>query len=148
MIINLYETSSAKNVINKVLNNQYQLNIIARKDFDVLNPMLILSEGTEDLRLYNYCTIPELNRSYFVDRIEPFNSEMINLYLSCDVLETYKGQVLSCNARYRRRIKTGDYYNFNSESLTNPETTLISSDKGFDGERTLILSTLVGESNG
>ena len=38
---------------------------------------------------------------------------MFHVELSCDVLETYKDKILASKARFKRKVKTGDYYKAN-----------------------------------
>lgn len=108
MDLHFYKTLDDSNVINKTLTNQKTISIVARHDFNVLNPDLILVCDV-DYSEYNYCHIPELNRFYFVDSFEFINSEMIRLSLSVDVLETYKSDLLNTVCDYRGKAVVGDY---------------------------------------
>lgn len=108
----LYKVDDADNVINKVKNDGVSFQINLRNDIDLSSPVLMLSnvDGV-DYFDYNYIHIPALKRFYFIDDIESVNNSLWRLFLSCDVLETYKNDLLNSLSRFRRGIKTGDYIN-------------------------------------
>lgn len=139
----LYKTESADNVINKTLTDPMPLNINLRRGVDISAPMLRLQLAV-DLSGYNYAHIPDLGRYYFINEVESLTLDVWMLRLSVDVLESYKAEIMSSNARYMRGIKTGDYFNATIESNINSVVSLHESDKGLEGEPTLILTT-VGE---
>lgn len=139
----IYKTESADNVINKTLTEPLAMDINLRRGVDISAPVLRLQLAV-DLSGYNYAHIPDLNRYYFINDVESVTLDIWQLRLSVDVLETYKADILASNARYMRGIKTGDYFNATLDSNINASVTLYESDKGFEGEPTLILTT-VGE---
>lgn len=143
MQLKLCKTTNAKNEINKTFTDELTLNIALKNDFDILSPSIKLELPTGiNAYSFNYCYIPELNRYYFIDDIESINFRIWNFICSCDVLETYKAEILASNARLRRSIKTGDYLSANIESNVNADITTHQSNKGFVGEPELILSTV------
>lgn len=142
MLITLYKTNDAANVINKTLNNPLNIQIVLRRDFDLSAPELILKQEGQLLRDYNYCEIVDFERKYFIDRIENISNNLWKLILVCDVLETYKNEILSANCRFMRKIKSGDYYSGSFESVLEPENTLHFSSKGLSEGTNLILTTI------
>lgn len=104
----LYNTDDGINVINKTLNNEVEININLKRDTDILNPEIVLKG---DFRGFNYAYIPDLNRYYFINSMEQLNLQLVKLSLECDVLETYKNDIISSNARFKRNIKDGDFEN-------------------------------------
>ena len=87
----LYRTLDNANVINKVLTDPVTVNITLKNDVNIINPEIVLSG---DFRGYNYAHIPELNRFYFIESFEQINLRFGKLFMSCDVLETYKADIL------------------------------------------------------
>lgn len=142
MLITLYKTNDAANVINKTLNNPLNIQIALRRDFNLSAPELILKQEGQLLRDYNYCEIVDFERKYFIDRIENISNNLWKLILVCDVLETYKNEILSANSRYMRKIKSGDYYNGSFESVLDPENSMHFSNKGLAEGTSLVLSTI------
>ena len=108
----LYSIDDNDNIINKNLGMGLNVPIHLKGDFDLVNPTVILNG---DFRQYNYAHIPYLNRYYFIERFEQLNLKMVQLYLKCDVLESYKSDILNSVARFKRGIKNGDYHNINIE---------------------------------
>lgn len=137
----LYHVSDAENVINKNLVNGLEIDINLKASVDLVNPEIILNG---DFRGYNYAHIPELNRFYFIDRIEQLNLKLIKLSLSCDVLETYKADILNSNARFKRNIKNGDYQNISIDYSNQTISTNYNSDGVPMDGNTMIISTIGG----
>ena len=110
MKLYLYNIQDSNNVINKTLENAYDLDIILKRDVNIINPELILSTlDNIDYSNYNYAHIPELKRYYFIDQVINLNYKLWQLNLECDVLESFKNDILNSNAVFNRGIKSGDY---------------------------------------
>ena len=111
MILNLYVVNDGDNVINKNKTNKTSITINLKRDVNISSPSIILlDDATVNHSDFNYAEIEELGRFYFVDNIQRLNNKMIQMDLVCDVLETYKADILASRARFYRNIKTGDYY--------------------------------------
>lgn len=137
----LYHVNDAENVINKTLVNGLELDISLKASVDIVNPEIVLNG---DFRGYNYAHLPDLNRYYFIERIEQLNLKLVKLNLSCDVLETYKADILNSNARFKRNIKNGDYQNISIDYSNQTISTNYNSDGlPMDGN-TMIISTIGG----
>lgn len=137
----LYHVNDAENVINKTLVNGLEIDINLKASVDIVNPEIVLNG---DFRGYNYAHLPDLNRYYFIDRIEQLNLKLVKLNLSCDVLETYKDDILNSNARFKRNIKNGDYQNISIDYSNQTISTNYNSDGlPMDGS-TMIISTIGG----
>lgn len=109
MQLHLYKTKDANNVINKTLNNQATLNINLKRDTDIIRPTIqLMKVAGMDFKQFNYAYIPDLNRYYFINHIESVNNSVDKLYLECDVLETYKNDILNSEMTYTAVAKAGD----------------------------------------
>lgn len=140
----LSKTTDGENVINKTLTGQTTVNINLKRDVNISSPEIVLLVDSIDYEEFNYCEIPELGRKYFISSVEVLNNRMVKLSLECDVLETYKTDILASNARLMRNIKTGDYLNTSIEHSFLTTVSLYYSNKGFEGEPTMILTTIGG----
>jgi hypothetical protein len=141
----LYKTNDAVNVINKTLTDSETLYITLKRDTDILNPVIYLTpEQGLDYFDFNYCEITELKRKYFISCVEMVNNQLYRLDCSCDYLETYKAGIIASNARFVRPLKTGDYLPVNLEFSEQTTVTSYESSAGFDGERSLILTSIGG----
>lgn len=137
----LYKTESADNVIGKTLSDPITMDINLRRGVDISAPVLRLKLDV-DLTGYNYAQIADLNRYYFITDVESVTRDVWQLRLSVDVLETYKNEILSSHARLRRNIRTGDYLDATLDMSINRVSSTFESDKGFEGEPSLILTTV------
>ena len=134
----LYRTLDNANVINKVLTDPVTVNITLKNDVNIINPEIVLSG---DFRGYNYAHIPELNRFYFIESFEQINLRFGKLFMSCDVLETYKADILNCSGTIKRDIKAGDYGAVSADSTVNIITTH-KADVKLTLENNIVLTTL------
>ncbi|MFV0535095.1 MAG: hypothetical protein ACK5MR_15775 [Cumulibacter sp.] len=110
MDFTLLQNASPDNAINKVLSGETTINIFLKRDVDISSPEIVLKTVSGiDFRAFNYASIPALGRLYFIRSIDNLNNEVFRLNLECDVIETYKAEILACNAKYQRHIAAGDY---------------------------------------
>ena len=143
MELNLYKCSDGDNVINKTLKDKFTVNINLKRDVNITAPQIILiNDNGAFFNQYNYAEIPKLGRFYFIDSVISLNSKMESLALRCDVLETYKADVLASKARFMRRLKTGDYIAANIDYSVIKTITKIESNSGFTGNPTMILTSV------
>lgn len=144
MNIILYSITDGVNVINKTLTDPLTIPIKLRNDVDVNNPVIKLrSVDGVNYDDYNYAFIDVLGRYYYVDRIARVSAIDTTLYLSCDVLETYKDDILNSNAQFTRNVRQGDYGNFQIDGEIVNSISLFKSDGGFsDVENSVILTTI------
>lgn len=138
MQVTFYKTTDNKNVINKVLTSPLTINLNIKEDNPDFAPVLKM---VTDVTGYNYCHIPFFNRFYFVDRVER-KGQIILVGLSCDVLETYKDDILASNARFKRNLKNGDYMNFNIENSSLKTVDKVNGTVTLPTEKHYILTTI------
>ena len=143
MKLKLYAVNDGKNVINKTLTLKTTMEINLKRDVDIINPRLILiTNSPTGFRGINYAVIPELNRFYFVDSITNISVTLWQLDLSCDVLETYKADILASKARLYRNLKAGDYFDTALEYSHITTVAKYASNKGISDSETLIMTTV------
>lgn len=135
----LYSINDGDNVINKNLVNGFNVPIHLKQGFDIINPDIVLNG---DYRGYNYAHIPSLNRFYFINNVEQLNLRLVKLNMTCDVLETYKVDILNSNARFKRNIKTGDFANVMLETSNLTTLDKFQSNKTLTDEKSIILSAV------
>jgi len=145
MILNLCNTSDSLNTINKTLNVVETINVVLRNDFNLLDPILMLTfEDAQNALDYNYFEFPEMGRKYVAVSSELVNDKMVKFSCTLDVLETFKADILNSEFSFNRSIRPGDY-----ESGELPETTFktvskYDSDKTFNSGISQILVTVGG----
>ena len=126
MLMKMYDTKSSNNVINKVLENEHEFDIKFKDKTDIVNPVVILHSAT--LILSNYAYIPDFHRYYFVDKIELFPNSVYNITLRCDVLESFKDDILASSGFINQQSQNvNKYYNSNYQSEVRKEVVLYKS---------------------
>lgn len=145
MILKLYSTLDQRETINKSKTLLYTFNVKLRADFDILRPSVVLKfSPIEAVHNVNYAELADFGRFYFVDSLKSNNNGLWVLSMSCDVLETYKTQILESEAQYKRNFKAGDFIVDGVKLAEGSISTMHPSNAGFSGTQTMILTT-VGE---
>ena len=134
----LYSINDGDNVINKNLVNGVTIPINLKQGFDIINPEIVLNG---DYRGFNYAYIPSLNRFYFINNVEQLNLRLVKLNMTCDVLETYKSEILNLNAIFIRDSKDGDYVNIEASS-DNMIINTFKSDITLEHDSNIVLTTV------
>ena len=143
MRLKLYVVNDGKNVINKTRTLKTTIDVNIKRDVDIINPRIILtSDSPTGFIGINYASFTEFNRFYFVDNITNISRKLWQLDLSCDVLETYKDDILASKARFYRNLKAGDYFDTALESSHITTVAKYSSNKGISDSETLIMTTV------
>lgn len=141
MLLKLYETTEAMNVINKELAVKKEIDIRLRGQPDLINPSILL-RGAEYEGGYNYAMFND--RFYFVESVELVSGDLFRLTLRLDVLETFKDDIINSNMRYRRNLKTGDYVASGFDEATTTTVKKINSDKELPEGSTMIMTSVGG----
>ena len=112
MQLELGVTKSAHNMVYKQVNYVFSYDVVFKGDLNVTRPVIKLTlDVGVDLGNVNYARVQELNRVYFIDGVRRLNNRVVEVSLKCDVLSTYRDDLLQCRAKYMRSIKAGDYVN-------------------------------------
>lgn len=111
MNIVLYRTESANNVINKTLTTATPYSIKLKDTTKLTHPVIVLhdTENTFFTNNFNYVYIQEFGRYYFIDDIKVGPNKIYTITLSCDVLESFKNDILASNATIITS-KNGSHY--------------------------------------
>lgn len=138
MIINLYNTNSSNNTINKVLQDEREFNITFKDTADINNPTIKLY--SKSLLLYNYAYIPDFGRYYFINNISTVPKDLYILNLKCDVLESFKSDILQATGLITRNTDGNPYFD-GGDYLTEVRKThnIYESDIELDFETSVII---------
>lgn len=143
--LKLYKTTDDDNVINKDLEFFKSININLKDDVDVSNPNIRLKLNIDDIGKFNYAEIDTFNRKYFMNDIQNINNDIWLIRLECDVLETFKDDILNSNAKYLREIRSGDYQEISSEIDVRKDVYKYNSDVRIAKGSDMILSVITGK---
>lgn len=142
MQLYLYKTMDSNRVLNKTLTNESLLNINLKRDTDIVRPIIqLMKVAGMDFKQFNYAHIPDLNRFYFINNIESVNNSVDKLYLECDVLETYKADILASEMTYTATARTGDNIITDAYAGVNINTK-INSNITLDDVESIVLTTV------
>lgn len=90
--LELYKVLNQPNELTKTLNNAVIVNGSFRSEIDSMDVIVEIESNTYD---FNYVHIPSLNKYYFLQNIVHVNAKIIRMLLHCDVLMTYKTDILA-----------------------------------------------------
>lgn len=90
--LELYKVTNQPNELTKTLNNAVIVNGSFRSEIDSMDVIVEIESDTYD---FNYIHIPSLNKYYFLQNIVHVNAKIIRMILHCDVLMTYKTDILA-----------------------------------------------------
>lgn len=142
MLISLYNTNDSNMIINKTLTNKVDYDIKIKDNVSIINPVIILKNET--LITSNYAYIPNFNRYYYIDDIEVFPNDVYNLSLKCDVLMSFKNDILNSNAYINQSTNDNKYYDSGFRSEVKKEVDIYYSDFDMSNEETSIILITVG----
>ena len=90
--LELYKVTNQPNELTKTLNNAVIVNGSFRSEIDSMDVIVEIESYTYD---FNYVYIPSLNKYYFLQNLVHVNAKIIRMQLHCDVLMTYKADILA-----------------------------------------------------
>ena len=142
MIAKTYNTESSVNTINKDINFIADIDVKFKDEVNIYNPTIVLKY--DDLIDFNYIYIDKFKRYYFIEDIEVFPNKIYSLSLKCDVLMSFKDDILNSYGNIARQTNYNDYYNFEYSSEVRKESNIYNSDVVFEDVKTAILCTIGG----
>lgn len=141
----LYVTNDSDNTINKDLEYKYELNIKYKDNINIISPTIILNDNdVMNFMECNYCYLSDFERFYFIRTIENINNNLWGLELECDVLESFKDDIMNSYAEYERELQNGDYLDINSQTDLRKEIDIYDSDVTISGNKNIVFSTIGG----
>lgn len=146
MIIDFYLMSEDRNKIGKTLTVLKTINAESNvKDLSLIDTVLFLSTmSVDEIKNYNYLYIHELNRYYFIENVSVTITGLYKLQLHCDLLETYKNDILDSFALINQTGNNNKYYDGGYLSQSNYDVDIYKSNKVFNSAKTLVITTLGG----
>lgn len=142
MLMKLYTTKTPNNTIGKVLENETEYNIKFKSQADRTKPVVVLMSQT--MIDFNYAYIPDFNRYYFVESIEVTPNKIYNISLRCDVLESFKNDILESSGFVNQQTTPNKYYNSDYQTEIKKEVDVIKSNVTLDTTKSTILVAIGG----
>lgn len=106
MKILLYKTTNANNDLNKTISDKVELVGALRDSSSIIAPSILIQSNPIS---YNYAYIPEFGRYYYIKNITAFRKNAWMIALKCDVLMSFKDEILEMSGIVSR-LTNGDEY--------------------------------------
>ena len=108
--------TSDMDVIGKSWDEEHTLTVEGKLlfDQDMLTPKFVLQADT---LAYNYCYIPDFGRFYYVTKQLIKTGSLTEIHLQCDVLQSWKTQILSNKAVIERSANDSNVNAYFSDSM-------------------------------
>lgn len=91
MNLKLYTNVSEKNCIGKKLINETDFQGVLREQSSIINP--VIKVQSTELPDFNYAYVPDFKRYYFIVGIRNISTNIWELSLGVDVLESFKSSL-------------------------------------------------------
>lgn len=99
-----------KRELNKTITDPLEVTGVLRDQSNLINPEFLVKT---DIREYNYCTIEEFGRSYYIRDIDIYRQGLWVAKLKEDVLMSYKDEILELTGIVSQ-LNATDYVNGSS----------------------------------
>lgn len=144
MLITLYNNTSEKNKIGKVLTAIDTLEGSLKDSSSITNPEIVIEYNNPTG--FNYCYIDAFNRYYFVKDVIVIRNNILKLVLAVDVLESFKESILTQNVIVDKNALDYDLYlpDENLLTLVKTKTDIINFSSGLLESGEFILITAGG----
>jgi len=143
MKLMLYNTADDTNVLNKTLELISEHDITLKEDSNISAPVIRLKDERDNLdEIANYAYLPEFNRYYYIRSMVTTNRLIWVLYLSVDVLESFKEDILNSTAEITRPMKPGDYLDVTPFREVRKEVEVFESNRRFLEQESILFSTI------
>ena len=125
MTIEFYNNSSEDNRLNKKITAVKTGTGTLKEESDIIDPSILIA--LTDITGINYAYIPAFDRYYFVTDISVDRQNLYRVSLRCDVLMSYKSQILKCKGILKEstRKNISNYLPSNSWVALQKDSTFI-----------------------
>ena len=106
MKILLYKTKNANNDLNKTISDKVELVGALRDSSSIIAPSILIQSNPIG---YNYAYIPEFGRYYYIKNITAFRKGAYIVDLKCDVLMSFREEILHMSGVVSRLTDGDDY---------------------------------------
>lgn len=145
MELSLYISTDNENVINKEMVLQKKIEIKLKDNVDLISPIIILKDDDSlNIMNCNYCYLNELKRYYFIRDVALMNGNMFKLILECDVIESFKDDILNSQCKYSRTVQDGDFVDFSHELDLRKTIDIYEGFNELVGTKNIVISTIGG----
>ena len=141
MQVEFYKTTDNARVVNKTLKLNKTIDIIFRQAVNEQAPFIIMNKS--NVTGSSYVHIPDLNRYYFISKVDNYTASLVIVHLNTDLLMTYKDIILNSTVQ----ITATEKPSYLSASLPTQSTIskrVIKSYVTLKNKNSMILTTIGG----
>lgn len=109
MQVTFYKNSSPKIQVSKNISQVAQKECQAQEPFNISNNELLLGID-ENIADCNYCYNAKTRRYYFINSITMLDGERMRVTCTCDVLMSFKNQLLNNGGIVSKQSEKANYY--------------------------------------
>lgn len=145
MQIQILTTSSPNNYLNKTIESIGTYDCVFKEDSSILNPTIIIENvSLSILKNANYCYIQTFGRYYYISNVEIMRGKIVKFTLRCDVLMSFKNDILSNNAIVLRQENNYNLYINDGSFMTyaNNVNQFVKFPRGFGEEYSFIMGVI------
>ena len=143
MIAKMYMTTDNTNRINKELTFIEDVEIKFKDDVNLITPVILLK--FDDLINFNYVYIDKFKRYYFIEDVEIYPNKIYNIRLVCDVLMSFKDDILNSYGNITTQTTFNPYYDSGYNEEIRKEIDIYNSNVSLiEDEKSIILATIGG----
>ena len=142
MLAKIYNTEDSTNTLNKNITFVEDIDIKFKEEVNIFKPVITIRY--DQLINFNYMYIPEFTRYYFVENVTSYPNKIYTITLKCDVLMSFKDDILTAQGNITAQTNYNEYYNYNYSSEIRKETDIYNSTVTFPDKKSTILSTIGG----
>lgn len=110
MNIKLQVNNSENNKLDKTITDIVSLDGYLKSETSIIDPVIRIECSLADVTGCNYMTIPEFNRSYFVNNITSIRNGLVEFSCHVDVLTSFKSQIRNCSAIIKKQENDWNLY--------------------------------------
>ena len=143
MLAKMYMTTDNTNRINKELTFIEDVEIKFKDDVNLITPVILLK--FDDLINFNYVYIDKFKRYYFIEDVEIYPNKIYNIRLVCDVLMSFKDDILNSYGNITTQTTFNPYYDSGYNEEIRKEIDIYNSNVSLiEDEKSIILATIGG----
>ena len=148
MQILLYHTEDENNKLNKTLETLATLEVQLKDEVNVLTPVLMMRRQDYYINVKaNYAYIADFGRYYYIRDVKLYSNDLVVLYLTVDVLQSFKEDIKNIEVITKRQETLGNDYLVDGrlKLLNYPEIKVKNFPVGFNENFEYVLITTGGE---
>lgn len=107
--ISLGTNTSENNMVDKVVNYDLTVSGTLREETSIIDPQFLIEGGVDSFAGYNYLSVPEFGRNYYIRNIEAFRNNLTLVSCHVDVLTSFASEIRANKGIVRKQENVNAY---------------------------------------